>query len=159
MAIINRYLSINHNQPPHTGLSETSELAGLKSLTRPYTLSMSWSYKRMIKEGWIEDPDLTTVTTWPLTTNTQTKTPSTLTFIKLGWRNLCSPSIARMIACSCFKNTSTLCKLYLIESLTMMKILRSTYQMPPSIDVKGHSLNQQGHGGPSSIVNAVSYAF
>ena len=57
IAIINRYLSINHYQPLHTGLSETSELGGLESLTRLYTISMSWSYQRMVKEGWIEDPD------------------------------------------------------------------------------------------------------
>mgnify|MGYP003336824558 CR=1 FL=1 len=77
---------------------------------------------------------------------------------KLRMKELTLPSIVRKTTYSCFNNTSNLCKLYLTGSLTMTRTLRSTFRMPPSIYVKGHSLNLLEHGGPSSIANATSYA-
>ena len=57
MAIINKCLSINQNQQLLTEQNETSELGGLESLTKQFTLSMSCTYQRMINQGWIEDPN------------------------------------------------------------------------------------------------------
>jgi hypothetical protein len=49
-------LNNHHYSATHIGLSETSELSGVKNLTSRFTLLMNSTFLDLIKEGWIEDP-------------------------------------------------------------------------------------------------------